>query len=67
MPTKLYPEVKIQADAIVDGVVYRTCPKCAQSKPLDAFGLRNCKNAGTDGQLLVRNQSWCRVCRSGNG
>ena len=45
------------------GVVHRTCPKCKQTKPLDEFGLRTMKGAGPDGEDVIRNQSWCRVCR----
>lgn len=61
MPKPPRPEVKIQADAVIGGVVYRTCPKCGESKPLDAFGLR--KMADAEGQEQIRNQSWCRDCR----
>lgn len=68
MATKrIPPEVKIQADAIIDGIVHRTCPSCGHTKPLDQFGLRYCKNAGAQGQMLIREQSWCRLCRSGKG
>jgi hypothetical protein len=45
------------------GIVYRKCPKCAATKPLDEFGLRTMKRAGPDGEDVVRNQSWCRACR----
>ena len=36
----------------------RTCPKCGEEKPLSDFGFRQMG----DGQ--VRNQSWCKECRS---
>lgn len=47
------------------GVVTRKCPSCDTTKPLDDFGLRRMKHAGPNGEDVVRNQSWCRDCRSG--
>lgn len=60
---KLRPEVKIQADSIIDGVVHRVCPKCDETKSLDDFGLRKMADTGSQGQEQIRNQSWCRPCR----
>ena len=57
------PEVRINADAVVNGVVHRTCPNCNEVKPLDEFGLRKMAGHGKDGSDLVTNQSWCRTCR----
>ena len=36
----------------------RVCPHCGQEKPLSEFGFRNM------GTGEIRNQSWCRECRS---
>ena len=36
-----------------------TCLCCKEVKPLAAFGLRKMPNG------VVRNQPWCRACRSG--
>lgn len=36
----------------------RICPNCKVEKPISLFGYRQM----SDGQ--VRNQSWCRTCRS---
>lgn len=47
------------------GAVSRKCPSCEVVKPLNDFGLRRMKNAGPNGEDVVRNQSWCRDCRSG--
>jgi hypothetical protein len=56
--------VRILGSAIDDsGVVYRTCPHCGETKPLNDFGLRRMKNAGPNGEDVIRNQSWCRSCR----
>jgi len=62
MPKRLPPIVKIHGDAIVDGLVHRHCPRCEILKPMDMFGLRNMKQA--DGTTVVREQTWCRSCRS---
>lgn len=35
------------------------CLKCRQMKPLNMFGLRKMADGA------IRNQPWCRVCRSG--
>ncbi len=58
------PLVKILGETDPWGKVYRTCPHCEVSKPLDDFGLRTFKNAGPGGEDVVTNQSWCRPCRS---
>lgn len=50
----------IKHDGYSDGVLYRTCPHCGQRKPLSEFGLRAMKPGGQ-----VREQSWCKACRSG--
>lgn len=47
------------------GAVNRKCPSCGVTKPLNDFGLRRMKHAGPNGEDVVRNQSWCRYCRSG--
>ena len=39
----------------------RICPHCGQEKPLSEFGFRKMKPTD-DGE--VRNQSWCKECRS---
>lgn len=39
----------------------RTCPKCEQEKPLSDFGFRN---MGKNRDDEIRNQSWCKKCRS---
>jgi len=58
------PRIKILADHIVDGVVWRTCPHCGEMKPLDDFGLRRIRPTHLGEPPLVTNQSWCRPCRS---
>lgn len=37
------------------------CLKCRQMKPLSMFGLRKMADGA------IRNQPWCRQCRSGAG
>jgi len=64
MNPKPPPSVVIHADEVVDGIVHRRCPKCGILKPLDLFGLRNMRAA--DGSTVVREQSWCRTCRTSN-
>jgi len=56
-------ELRIQADALIDGKLYRKCPNCEQVLEINNFGLRRMKNAGKGGQDVVANQSWCRTCR----
>ena len=56
------PSVVIRADELIDGIAHRRCPKCGVLKPLDGFGLRNMRQA--DGSTVVREQAWCRECRS---
>jgi hypothetical protein len=46
------------------GTVNRKCPCCEVVKPLNDFGLRRMKHAGPNGEDVIRNQSWCRECRS---
>lgn len=36
----------------------RICPKCGKEKPLSDFGFRDM------GDGTIRNQSWCKECRS---
>ena len=36
----------------------RICPHCREEKPLSDFGFRNMGNG------KIRNQSWCKECRS---
>lgn len=36
----------------------RICPHCGEEKPLSDFGYRKM------GNQVVRNQSWCKKCRS---
>ena len=38
----------------------RICPNCGIEKPISEFGFRDMGN-GT-----IRNQSWCKECRSGS-
>lgn len=54
----------IQSHKTVDGIAYRRCPRCEQEKPIDAFGLRRMAGQGPSGEDVIRNQSWCRACRS---
>ena len=63
MPNPNRDEVRIRADAIIDGIVHRKCPHCKEMKPLDEFGLRRMAGHGTEGQDLLTNQSRCRDCR----
>lgn len=63
MPKNPPPFVVIHADAVVDGVVHRRCPRCQVLKPLDLFGLRTLR--ARDGTRIVREQAWCRACRAG--
>lgn len=37
------------------------CPKCHKTRPLSLFGLRKMADGA------IRNQPWCRNCRSGAG
>jgi len=64
MPAQPHPSVVIRVDEIIDGIAHRRCPKCGATKPLDKFGLRNMRQA--DGSTVVREQAWCRECRSVN-
>lgn len=58
-------KVKIQAELHDnDGTVWRECPSCGEPKPLDQFGLRRMGRKNEDGTDEIRNQSWCRACRS---
>ena len=63
MPNTDRDEVRILADAIIDGIVHRKCPQCGDLKPLDEFGLRRMASHGKDGRDLLTNQSRCRDCR----
>ncbi len=36
----------------------RICPKCGVEKPLSEFGFRDM------GGGIIRNQTWCKKCRS---
>lgn len=38
----------------------RVCPHCGKTKPLSEFGWRDMGGGN------VRNQSWCKECRSTN-
>jgi hypothetical protein len=58
------PFVKINGKADEGGKIYRTCPKCERTKELDEFGLRTLKGAGSGGEDVITNQSWCRTCRA---
>lgn len=57
--------VVVQGERDKTGAVHRKCPSCGATKPLNDFGLRRMKGAGPNGEDVVRNQSWCRDCRSG--
>ncbi len=57
--------VVVQGEKDKTGTVHRKCPSCGVVKPLNDFGLRRMKHAGPNGEDVVRNQSWCRDCRSG--
>ena len=48
----------IQAAMYCDGELYRQCPHCKRLLSLKKFGLRLMGNG------IVRNQSWCKDCRS---
>lgn len=56
-------KVRIRGDKIIDGIVYRRCPKCGRMLPLDDFGIRRMALQGGDGADLLTNQSQCRDCR----
>jgi len=57
--------VIVQGEQNADtGMVERKCPKCGVTKPVNDFGLRRMKHAGPNGEDVIRNQSWCRPCRS---
>lgn len=53
-------KVTIDADGYEGGILFRTCPHCGKKKPITDFGLRAMTPGGE-----VRNQSWCKECRSG--
>ena len=48
----------IQGSSYDNGVMKRICPNCHKEKPLSDFGLRDMGNGN------IRNQSWCKDCRS---
>jgi len=60
---KIAANLKIQVDELRDGLLYRRCPECGELKEINEFGLRRFKEAGPEGQDVIRNQSWCRDCR----
>ena len=49
---------KIQASGYNGSEPTRICPHCRQEKPLCDFGFRQMGNGE------IRNQSWCKNCRS---
>ena len=49
---------KIQSHGYNGSEPTRICPKCEQEKPLSEFGFRQMENGE------IRNQSWCKDCRS---
>lgn len=49
---------KIQSNGYNGSEPTRMCPKCLKTKPLSDFGFRD---MGGD---KIRNQSWCKDCRS---
>lgn len=55
-----HKNLTIRAEEYEDGVAYRRCPHCGQVKPIEEFGLRAMTPGGE-----VREQSWCKACRSG--
>jgi len=55
--------VRIRADKIINGIVYRRCTACFKLKPLDDFGIRRMAGRGKDGADLLTNQAQCRACR----
>jgi hypothetical protein len=56
-------EVRILGTKVINGSVWRKCPRCKQLQPLGEFGLRRMAGRGKDGADLVTNQSYCRKCR----
>ena len=58
--------VVVQGEQDKAGVVHRKCPRCEVVKPLNDYGLRRMKQAGPNGEDVIRNQSWCRECRRAN-
>ena len=58
------PKTIIQSSRTINGVAYRKCPRCEEEKAIDDFGLRRLAGKGPEGEDVVRNQSWCRPCRS---
>ena len=39
----------------------RKCPNCKKTKPLSEFGFRNMREKQNN---QIKNQSWCKDCRS---
>ena len=56
-------EVRILGTKVVNGSVWRKCPRCKVLQPLDAFGLRRMIGQGKGGVDIITNQSYCRKCR----
>lgn len=56
--SKDYTETK--DGQIIKGGGTRVCPNCGEEKPISEFGYRRMKPG--DGE--IRNQSWCKECRS---
>ena len=50
----------VNADGYDGSEPTRECPKCGERKPISEFGYRD---MGND---IIRNQSWCKNCRSQN-
>lgn len=50
----------IQASRSNGSELFRICPHCKKEKPMSEFGYRNMG----DEDNTIRNQSWCRDCRS---
>lgn len=48
----------IQFENYYDGSMMRRCPHCGELKPIEDFGMRDM------GDGTIRNQSWCKDCRS---
>lgn len=51
-------KLKIQTSGYNGSEPTRICPHCGKEKPLSEFGFRNMGNGE------IRNQSWCKECRS---
>jgi hypothetical protein len=50
---------KVKDGQVIKASGTRVCPHCGIEKPLAEFGFRRMESGGS-----IRNQSWCKDCRS---